>query len=702
MSHKLQSILFTILATSIVSLMAVQTAHSQDPPFMSPYESDSNTVVLMHFDGNLDNESPMNVGDGVGHGKIQYNTNNIEGFGNMVRLNNSTASDSSWIHIADTAALDMTGSWTIEFWVNVFTFGETRDDWRERPKVVAKAALPEAGNTGYLNYQAVIDGSNRRFNAMWYTESGGGDWIPIKTRDNVFQTGTWYHGTYIRDTTEQLQSLMVHNKNGELIAYEASPYDSTQDPPRVTEGDLKIGVLHPKSSTWLDGFLDELRISNTVRNFDSPPVLSGLSNVDNMEESGSATVKLQALNVADNEVDQATLHYNTGSGWQTTTMSWQSSDTLMGQIPSVSKGTSVEYFATVSNTNGLSTSIPTGASESSGPYQNYAVVGDREIINWDFEDGEDVELPPTDNSMLTQWTVGGQPQIADQGANGTNHSLYLEGDSSYMMAENPDAAFLKSEDFVFDTWIKPDSAMGSRGTRIMIKESVPPGDNFFQFSFHFGGGSALRLASWFPGADFNRSGNYMHVGLIDTLTIADHWWRYVGIVNSSNDTLSFRLYDSDNELVGKFGAGLDPEIDAYASNGPLMVGVKQDALPLGPFYRGYLDEVKFYNYIPDSYKGSGTPIEEPADLPKRVSLDQNYPNPFNPTTKIQYSLPSAKEVSLQVYDVLGREVATLVDKKQKAGSYTVTFDAKELSSGVYFYRLKTQNTNKVRKMMLIK
>ena len=93
---------------------------------------------------------------------------------------------------------------------------------------------------------------------------------------------------------------------------------------------------------------------------------------------------------------------------------------------------------------------------------------------------------------------------------------------------------------------------------------------------------------------------------------------------------------------------------------------------------------------------------EDAEMPVTYSLDQNYPNPFNPTTQIKYSVANAGNVSLKVFDVLGREVADLVNKHQDAGHYSVNFNASALSSGIYFYRIESGSFVSVKKMMLVK
>ncbi|MCL4279869.1 MAG: T9SS type A sorting domain-containing protein, partial [Ignavibacteriaceae bacterium] len=84
------------------------------------------------------------------------------------------------------------------------------------------------------------------------------------------------------------------------------------------------------------------------------------------------------------------------------------------------------------------------------------------------------------------------------------------------------------------------------------------------------------------------------------------------------------------------------------------------------------------------------------------SLSQNYPNPFNPTTTISYSIKSPGLVSLKVYDILGTEVASLVNENQEAGNYSVEFNAYNLTSGIYFYTLTSGNFVETKKLILLK
>ncbi|MCW9096648.1 MAG: T9SS type A sorting domain-containing protein, partial [Ignavibacteriaceae bacterium] len=91
-----------------------------------------------------------------------------------------------------------------------------------------------------------------------------------------------------------------------------------------------------------------------------------------------------------------------------------------------------------------------------------------------------------------------------------------------------------------------------------------------------------------------------------------------------------------------------------------------------------------------------------VEVPIEYALEQNYPNPFNPSTTIKYSIPEDRFVKLAVYNMLGEKVATLVNAQQKSGRYEINFNASNLASGIYLYRLEAQNYVSIKKMILVK
>jgi len=107
-----------------------------------------------------------------------------------------------------------------------------------------------------------------------------------------------------------------------------------------------------------------------------------------------------------------------------------------------------------------------------------------------------------------------------------------------------------------------------------------------------------------------------------------------------------------------------------------------------------------------AFSGEGIPTDVPeivfSPLPNHISLFQNYPNPFNPVTTIKYTLPYQSDVRLEIYNLLGQQVETLVDKIQKPGHHVIIWDASDYSSGIYFYRLTAGNKMIAKKMVLVK
>jgi hypothetical protein len=114
-------------------------------------------------------------------------------------------------------------------------------------------------------------------------------------------------------------------------------------------------------------------------------------------------------------------------------------------------------------------------------------------------------------------------------------------------------------------------------------------------------------------------------------------------------------------------------------------------------WRAHLD-----NALEFFFPGRALDVQEEKELPTSFVLSQNYPNPFNPSTTVEYSIPKTSLVTLKVYDILGREIATLVNENKPAGAYEVTWNAANLPSGVYLYQLKAGNYTATNKLLLLK
>ena len=121
------------------------------------------------------------------------------------------------------------------------------------------------------------------------------------------------------------------------------------------------------------------------------------------------------------------------------------------------------------------------------------------------------------------------------------------------------------------------------------------------------------------------------------------------------------------------------------------------------YYGDSLDAQFLYNAITfnDQYTDINNKDNNESTIPHGYFLEQNYPNPFNPSTSIQYAISSRQFVTLKVYDVLGNEIATLVNEEKAAGSYEIGFDGSELTSGIYLYKLQAGSFVETKKMVLM-
>ena len=164
-------------------------------------------------------------------------------------------------------------------------------------------------------------------------------------------------------------------------------------------------------------------------------------------------------------------------------------------------------------------------------------------------------------------------------------------------------------------------------------------------------------------------------------------------------------FDDNDNMLSEFGQTWDYWENVWNDSYRHSFNYNRDNQLVNVVYQlntGGIDK-QWINWLKIDYEySSATDIEDPAKIVTDYKLFNNYPNPFNPSTKITYSIPQQAKVSLTIHSITGEKVATLADGVQSPGQHNITFDAKNLSSGIYFYKLQADNYIEVKKMILMK
>ncbi len=710
------TVLLTVFATSSMYAQALE-------PIGGPYTEDANTVLLLHFNGNLTNAAAtlgktaaaaVARGTNVA-GKISYipQAGSLSTLGQAIRIDNSSISDSTYLTVADTAALDMTGNWTIEAWMNIFTFGSGSADYRWVPRIVMK---PGDDVFWHPNYWLEVWGDNRLFHGGYYTP--GDAFISVSSPNNMFVPGEWVHLTFIRDTARAFIAVMVHDANKNLKGFLTKGFDKVKDIPKTNVQDLHIGwagsrkIASPSTDSWLDGFVDEIRISNVIRNFAGPPVIQTVTQLANQPSTATSypvEITVFPLN-AGGSMTSVALYYraDTNATFSSVSMSTVGSNKYTGSIPAQAGGKLVQYYYKTTDNNSQISFSPVNAEVNKTYYSFYVFQPNVKTLDLTFEEGPSGKPIDYSTNKATIKTHSGFKYSTDKPVGGGTYSLDVKAtdgikiDSNWVEASSP---FLAAEEFTLDCWLKPDSA-NRHAARIIINPSAVQDWNNANFELSFRNGSAGKPVFTARYWKIDGSGA---ITLQDTLvaqTTHVGKWRHVIIErNKTNGNFAMVIRDENDQLMFKKTAN---EMKAPLMAGaPLIIGrswfLTSDQYYVGP-YRGLIDNVKLYNYPASGITGVS---EEPAGIPHEFKLSQNYPNPFNPSTEIEFSIPKFQDVSLVVYDVLGKQVKTLVSEQRHAGTHRVTWNGtnnfgRKISSGVYFYRLSSGNMTQVRKMMLLK
>jgi len=252
-------------------------------------------------------------------------------------------------------------------------------------------------------------------------------------------------------------------------------------------------------------------------------------------------------------------------------------------------------------------------------------------------------------------------------------------------------------------WVVDIGANEYTGTRV-LKSIIGTGD------YYFGGQVRAKINVTTLGS-LSEIDLTVHPGETHTNASASLQRWYEITSTGSGATFDITLSYKDTELNGEVESDLNLwRWDGASWNGP---GLSSDTSTINNWLT-VTGQTSFGDWvISDADDPGALPVEDNNNILYSYQLQQNYPNPFNPSTRIQYHVPSISQVTLKVYDVLGNEVATLVNEEKPAGSYEVEFNPasairnlpagrQSLASGIYFCRLQTENYSKTIKMLYLK
>ena len=670
----------------LVALMLVSgQLHAQDVG--GPYTPDENTVLLLNFDNpanpweNLSDHS----GDANPHGNpVIADYSARDGLGSSLFLDG----DESWLQVLATSALDLEDDWTIEMWFRVEADGMNHDlIWKPGP-------TPQEWWVN-ANYWVEVRGDR-------VLETGSYGAPTVHDNAHRIQVGEWYHVTYIRDSQENVHLQVVRNADLEVLWILEADIDPEFNPPPSFE-DLYIG--YTSHDRWMHGYIDELRMSNIIReeliDIDTEPVFVSLSHVENQQVApGEAvTVESEISATMDGIIASATLHYQVNDDWQEVSMNNTSGNLWQAEIPGHDAPSVVKYYVSAISEDDVRGVFPVNAeSDDYVEYYMYAVEAEAStLVDVRYSGG----LVSDHSSYGSLVTLHGDPQVV-AGRSGSQ-GLHLDGDGDLMRVFAPSAG--ASDEFLVDVWFRAGDWSESFWNYLVRKPGYIGGGPAWwgESTFEILTGAfddpepKITIGTW-SGWDFGNT----RITFEDHIITEGDWYRVIMGVRSVESL------EGDYELFGELRGGSNQIIEAGSAIFEAAPWTTYHPIRFGqgggdrPFVDVTFGQIRVFNHIVE-VPTSVDDIPSSAESPDQFALKANYPNPFNPVTMIPYTLAETGQVTLTVYDALGRQVATLVNERQSVGTYQASFDAANLSSGIYFYQLKVDDYfSDTRQMLLVK
>ncbi|GEM_PF-2756557 len=705
-------------AWCICLLFAAQQLNAQQR-IGGPYEADSSTVLLLHFNGDYQNEVDATA-DPRPHGNTSFEKLDSAGvFGQQLRLDNDSPADKSHLQVPDTSTLDLTGSWTMEAWVLFFSFCPTQDCLPKYPRILFKPGDVDTSRYYLSNYFINAFSTRRSWSTGYYSPSAG-TWVEIRSPYNILGIGEWYHVTFIRDTSKKMIVQMIHQNASdpgrlpgyesdslELLHLEAFDYEEAGQlgSPQISSQPLFIGATPQNDTLYgnLDGWLDEIRISNTVRNYRVPPLITGVTELENQTADHDYQIEATIETIGDNTIAAAELHYRVDEGgWQTLRMSEETDNRYTARIPSQPVGSRMTYWVEARTGDGQQTRQPSTAPTDS-VYQFGVWSDSTRVLHLPFDEGSG---NPVDQSFaeseITFHSNASGPTYADGDAGeGDQAMVFNATNSTWLEVSSP---FHDLTNFTLEFKFMARDSLPLQDTRLIAK-----GDQstlyYSNYQIYFDPNGAVRPAIYAADNGLDPCGEFTGGCLLMDGTNehieAETWYRVQlgirepeGLVADTGRIFAHLLEVASGDTIAKRVHPVDAGARPNANS--LMIGGTGGS---EPYFNGLIDDLSLYNYIP-SRIFTDTPARTDP-LPRQITLSRNYPNPFNPTTTLRFSLPRASHVQLTVYNSIGQKVSTLIRRMMPAGNHSTTFNASGLSSGVYIYRLKAGDHTESKKMLLL-
>ncbi len=540
--------------------------YGQLPTIGVPYSADSNTVVLMHFDGNLQVESGMQVAqqaDQVGTHVFLPDSSMDSSFGGSLYLANER-DEYNAVTIPDTADLDLDNNWTFNAWIRADKWASPYTDGG--PRILHKPGSPFYHSNWY--FAPYPDG---------HLKSGfrhENDWFELNSNPDIIQPDRWYHITYIRDTSRDAVIQMIHDRDGNLLAADKKSWGAGGDNPTNTDKPLYIG-LNPKNGNgtnqkWI-GNIDEVWISNTVRQYSNVqiPFFENAVRIDKTISSDDTLhfgIEVDWYGPGSEKV-RVYLNYNQGNGWEQLELPSDTNGTYRGTLSNLQAGTVMEYY--------YSAEID-GNSKGRYPgdelYHTVVEAPQSKLLKLSFEQGSGAPIDSTIYHDVLQVFGGPGNAIYSDDAMDGSYAYELDGQNDLLL----DSFLLNDETYTISLWFKTTSELPEDGARLLAKEVA-------------GDSSKVNYALLFQNHKLTARSTFSHSISVDTTLQPNTWYRAVYMVSS--DAVSLQLFDLD----GRIGHTIEPlYVSPYNQDGPLYIGQGRYQSELG--FKGLVDQVQIWNY----------------------------------------------------------------------------------------------------------